>query len=122
MWENDIIQKYPKTFKSLHYVECNEGWKEIIDEVSAKIEAVNNKYSPSSYIHAAQIKQKFGGLRYYVSIEDIDESDVKYVYDLIAEAEKRSFTVCEFCGAPAKLSKWGYNVETVCDEHRISRR
>ena len=57
-----------------------------------------------------------------ICIEDIDESDVKYVYDLIAEAEKRSFTVCEFCGAPAKLSKWGYNVETVCDEHRISRR
>jgi hypothetical protein len=123
MWENNIIQKYPKTFKSLHYLECNEGWKEIIDEVSAKIEAVNNKYSPSSYIHAAQIKQKFGGLRYYINIEDIDEQDVKYVYEVIAEAESKSFTVCEVCGQHASSAKdRRYYIETLCDEHRISRR
>ena len=122
MWENDIIQKYPKTFKTLSYLECNEGWKDLVDEVSAKIETINNKYPSSSYVHAAQIKQKFGGLRYYVSIEEIDSDDVNYIYNMINEAEKRSFTICEFCGAPAKLSKWGYNIETVCDEHRISRR
>lgn len=123
MWETEIIEKYPKTFKRLRYVECSEGWKELIDEVSSKIETINNKYSPSSYIRAAQIKQKFGGLRYYVDIEDIDEQDVKYVYDVIAEAESKSFTICEVCGQHASTAKdRRYYVETLCNEHRISRR
>lgn len=122
MWETEILEKYPKTFKVLGYFECNEGWKHIIDDVSAKIEAINNKYPESSYIHAVQVKQKFGGLRYYVSIEEIDSDDVNYAYSIIADAEKMSYTICELCGAPAKVSKWGYNIETKCDEHRATRR
>lgn len=122
MWETKIIEKYPKTFRVLGYFECNEGWKELIDEVSAKIEAVNNKYPESSYINAVQVKQKFGGLRYYVSIEEIDSHDVDYIYGIIEQAEKRSISICEFCGAPAKVSKWGYNIETACDEHSTTGR
>ena len=122
MWESEMYDKYPKTLKGLSYFEINEGWKGLVEEITSKIEVVNNKYSPSSYIRAAQVKQKFGGLRYYVSIEEVDEQDVKHVYDIIAEAEKRSFTICEFCGQPAKQGKYGYTIETVCDEHRTSRR
>ena len=122
MWETELLEKYPKTFKVLGYFECNEGWKHLIDDVSAKIEAINNKYPESSYIHAVQVKQKFGGLRYYISIEEIDSDDINYIYSIIADAEKMSYTVCEFCGAPAKVSKWGYNIETACDEHSTTRR
>lgn len=122
MWEFELFEKYPKTFQSLDYVECNEGWKEIVDQVSFKIEQVNNKYPGSSYIHASQIKQKFGGLRYYVSFEDINNDDVNYVYSIIEEAEKRSLTICEICGAPGKRSKQGYYMETVCDEHNNTNR
>jgi hypothetical protein len=123
MWESEMHDKYPKTLKGLSYFEINEGWKELVEEITSKIEVVNNKYSPSSYIRAAQVKQKFGGLRYYISIEEIDEQDVRYVYDMIAEAEKRSFTICEYCSSPAKNTTGRhYHVETVCDEHRTSRR
>jgi uncharacterized protein YfkK (UPF0435 family) len=122
MWESEMHDKYPKTLKGLSYFEINEGWKELVEEITSKIEVVNNKYSPSSYIRAAQVKQKFGGLRYYISIEEIDEQDVRYVYDMIAEAEKRSFTICEYCGSPANTSRDRPYVETLCDEHRTSRR
>jgi hypothetical protein len=122
MWETELYNKYPKTLSNLSYFEISEGWKGLVDEITSKIETINNKYSPSSYIRAAQVKQKFGGLRYYISIEEIDEQDVRYVYDMIAEAEKRSFTICEYCGSPAKTSKDRTYVETLCDEHRISRR
>ena len=122
MWESEMYEKYPKTLKGLSYFEINEGWNELIEEITFKIEVINNKYSPSSYIRAAQIKQKFGGLRYYISIEDVEEQDVKYVYDIIAEAENRSFTICEYCSSPAKTSKGRTYVETLCNEHRTSRR
>ena len=122
MWESEMYDKYSKTLKGLSYFEINEGWKELVEEITCKIEVVNNKYSPSSYIRAAQVKQKFGGLRYYISIEEIDEQDVRYVYDMIAEAEKRSFTICEYCGSPANTSKDRTYVETLCNEHRTSRR
>ena len=123
MWESEMYEKYPKTLKGLSYFEINEGWNELVEEITSKIEAINNKYSPSSYIRAAQIKQKFGGLRYYISIEDVEEQDVKYVYDIIAEAENKSFTICETCGSPTKVNKdRPYYVKTLCDEHRTSRR
>lgn len=122
MWESEMYEKYPKTLKGLSYFEINKGWNELVEEITSKIEVINNKYSPSSYIRAVQVKQKFGGLRYYISIEDVEEQDVKYVYDIIAEAEKRSFTICEYCGSTAKISKHRTYVETLCDEHKISRR
>ncbi len=122
MWESEMYDKYPKTLKCLSYFEINEGWKGLVEEITSKIETINNKYSPSSYVRAAQVKQKFGGLRYYISIEDVEEQDVRYVYDMIAEAEKRSFTICEYCGSPANTSRDRPYVETLCDEHRISRR
>ncbi len=122
MWESEMYDKYPKTLKGLSYFEINEGWKGLVEEITSKIETINNKYSPSSYVRAAQVKQKFGGLRYYISIEDVEEQDVRYVYDMIAEAEKRSFTICEYCGSPANTSRDRPYVETLCDEHRTSRR
>jgi len=122
MWESEMYDKYPKTLKGLSYFEINEGWKGLVEEITSKIETINNKYSPSSYVRAAQVKQKFGGLRYYISIEDVEEQDVRYVYDMIAEAEKRSFTICEYCGSPANTSRDRFYGATLCDEHRTSRR
>ena len=57
---------------------------------------------------AAQVKEKFGGLRFYV-----DNSD-DYVRGVIAMAESMSYRTCEDCGAPGKQSGKGW-IKTVCD-------
>lgn len=60
----------------------------------------------------AQVKEKFGGLRFYVnrSTPALDEA--------IAKAEAQSYTICEECGAPGKLRSGGW-LRTLCDTHAV---
>lgn len=55
-----------------------------------------------------QIKEKFGGLRYYMG------SETKAMTEAISEAERKSFETCEQCGAPGKLRRGGW-ISTLCD-------
>ena len=57
-----------------------------------------------------QVKQKFGGLRFYIN----DGS--KEVFDKITESEKKSYEICEKCGEPGKSTKGGW-ITTLCDFH-----
>jgi hypothetical protein len=61
-----------------------------------------------------QIKEKFGGLRFYVDRSDHDQ-------DLaISFAEAMSNRVCEVCGRPGHHRQGGW-VKTLCDEHHRAR-
>ncbi len=62
----------------------------------------------SSHPRAAQVKEKFGGLRFYMTSAD-DE-----IRDLIAGAEALSQKTCESCGEGGLLRKSGY-WSTLCD-------
>lgn len=53
------------------------------------------------------MKEKFGGLRYYANPGDVDEETSKRFYDLIHEAEAKSFEICERCGQPGRLARRG---------------
>jgi hypothetical protein len=57
-----------------------------------------------------QIKEKFGGLRFYVENTPVNGHDV------IDKYEKLSYSVCETCGNAGVLraGKW---LKTRCDEH-----
>jgi hypothetical protein len=58
---------------------------------------------------ASQIKEKFGGLRFYMT------HATDKMYDLINEAERKSYTTCEVCGAPGEERGGGW-IRTLCDE------
>lgn len=57
-----------------------------------------------------QIKEKFGGLRFYVDGANLDQE--KY----IDFAESLSVRVCEVCGKPGRRRQGGW-IKTLCDEH-----
>lgn len=57
-----------------------------------------------------QVKQKFGGLRFYIN----DGS--KEIFGKITEAENKSFEICEKCGEPGKPTRGGW-ITTLCDFH-----
>jgi hypothetical protein len=59
---------------------------------------------------AAQVKEKFGTLRFY-----FDGGD-DYVRGLVAMAESMSTVTCEECGNPGK-QRGGRWIQTLCDEH-----
>ena len=59
---------------------------------------------------AVQVKEKFGGLRFYVHAA----TDKHYNY--ISFAESMSYRTCEECGAPGKTYTDGWHM-TLCDIH-----
>lgn len=62
-----------------------------------------------------QIKEKFGGLRFYIG------AGSAAVHDAIQAAEDESFRTCEECGAPGKRRGGGW-VKTLCNVHEAERR
>lgn len=62
---------------------------------------------------AEQVKEKFGGLRFYYRGGD------DYISGLSAMAESMSYITCEDCGNPGKPNKIGW-IRTLCTTHRSS--
>ena len=72
--------------------------KQIMEEEASKVPV------------AVQIKEKFGGLRFYV------QAATSKHYDYISFAESMSYRTCEQCGAPGKRYSMGWH-KTLCDIH-----
>lgn len=79
--------------------------QEVIDEAKAKMDEEASKVPV-----AVQVKEKFGGLRFYVQAA----TDKHYNY--ISFAESMSYKTCEECGAPGKTYTDGWHM-TLCDIH-----
>jgi hypothetical protein len=69
---------------------------------------------PMPYITASQVKEKFGGLRFYTN-GYTDE-----VSGMIRMAESMSYRTCEVCGNPGRSNNYGW-ISTLCDTHRLER-
>lgn len=61
--------------------------------------------------HVTQIKEKFGGLRFYIGVGSEE------IFNIINEYEKLSYTICEECGMPGKLRYDVGMLVTLCDKH-----
>jgi hypothetical protein len=104
---------YPRDAFNRHFpledaLNCiGPGWKTSI--ITLWEFCKDNKIS----IH--QIKEKFGGLRFYFAVGD------KKVFDkmteLVTKAENESFNHCELCGQPGKLRDSLRWFKTLCEEH-----
>ena len=79
--------------------------QEMIDEAKAKLDEETLRVPV-----AVQVKEKFGGLRFYVQAA----TDKHYSY--ISFAESMSYRTCEECGAPGKTYTDGWHM-TLCDIH-----
>src|ERR1035437_4500630 len=88
-----------------------EGWEKIVEDCDKALFAIDSKYLP------AQIKEKWGVLRFYWDSSYDFESDKWAKMSLIvAKAENDSAIVCEDCGQPGELrSKDRYWIRTLCD-------
>jgi hypothetical protein len=92
--------------------ECGDGWAELLVELCQKIQLHLNTLTSKQVenILVLQVKEKYGTLRFYVSVHD----DVLEKY--IRDAEEKSANTCEVCGKPGKVLG-EYWLFTACDEH-----
>ncbi len=91
--------------------ECGDGWYDIIRRLSEKLERWNEENSNDDMppIEACQVKEKFGGLRFYV------DNCPEEMHEHIHAAEHESETTCDRCGKPGK-SRGGGWIRTLCDD------
>lgn len=91
------------------YKDCfpvGEGWRPLIEKLVNDIIKINPK------VEVTQVKEKFGGLRFYI-IGGNDE-----VYDLIDLAENESLKICENCGTKENVTTKGGWLVTLCNKCR----
>ena len=137
--QDQLYEKYPKIFaqKDLDMrqtamcwgISCDDGWYNIIDMICAEIEnhIENENWSihfkkergelPADapnypQIEATQVKEKLGGLRFYLNYYD------DFIRGVISMAESMSYRICESCGNPGKCNEEGWLI-TLCDPCRV---
>jgi len=115
-----LLEKYPNLYRQYYLsmrdtcmcwgFECRDGWFNIIDDLSKKI----TETDPD--VQAAQVKEKFGGLRFYI------DGGSEEVRKLIDEAEEESYKTCEKCGTKENVSQtktgWIFTLCAKCEEER----
>ena len=93
---------------------CSDGWFDIIWDLSSKLEpliqkCIDEEQDTELYPKAFQVKEKFGGLRFYMTCGS------REIFDLIEEAEILSYKTCEECGKPGEERDGGW-IHTLCDD------
>jgi hypothetical protein len=140
-----LFKAYPKIFPNavskdeqhiseyeLFSFQVEDGWYDIIENLCYTIqnhidsretylfhkknsggEVKDSDYIPQ--VVAVQVKEKFGGLRFYVSGGD------EFCRGAIFMAEALSHHTCELCSSKGELRKGGW-VRTLCDQHEEERK
>ena len=100
--QDQLIEKYPDQFKNLKYIECEDGWYEILSRlcyiVNNRLDYRTKTNEPLDFSWS-QIKEKFGGLRAYCYGAD------EFIRGAVEMAESMSYITCEFTGEKGKLRK-----------------
>jgi hypothetical protein len=123
-----LIEQYPDQFKNLKYLECDNGWYEILSRlfsiVHNRLDHKKRLNEPLESFCWSQIKEKFGGLRVYCHGAD------DFINGAIDMAESVSCITCEVTGEKGKVryKKFDENgkpttawVKTLCDNEAIKQ-
>ena len=118
IFSEKLFNEFPKLFEhrknkqiSLLYfgVECNSGWFDLIYNLTKTVSKLVKEKGIKDF-EIVQIKEKFGGLRYYTNFY------TESIGKLIRDAEEKSYKICEVCGKPGKLRKVSW-YRTLCKDH-----
>lgn len=133
-FEKRMKDKYPEMFSRPYGGFCvDKGWWPILESLCGQIDSYtkwknntaearlkdsqNTLAIPAKVpqVVVAQIKEKFGGLRFYY------EGGDDYIRGMVQMAEVWADHSCEECGAPGKSRKGSW-IKTLCNQHDAERR
>lgn len=128
--DDALCRDFPKLFKNRYLppdkscmyfgFEVGDGWEPLIRECAAKLEAINDLIrNPEQHIVAAQVKEKFGGLRFYIDSYPAEYD--KEVTEAIRIAEAKADETCEDCGAAGSAKGSTGWISTLCQPCREKR-
>ena len=120
-------EKYPKMLAGKYGgFAIGKGWWVIVDKLMGQIQwHIDNSIKGNKWdlendktdvrpiipqVTVAQIKEKFGGLRFYYDGGD------EYIHGLVSMAESWADIACEECGGIGERRSGGW-IRTLCDKH-----
>lgn len=123
--EQKLIDRWPTWFdaqgdlrRTLMPFGCehDDGWFNLLWRLCEDLEPLVVEYEKETdhRFEVVQVKEKFGGLRFYV--ENADDP----IRQRIELAELESLKTCEVCGTPGQRRNRGW-IQTLCDGHADER-
>jgi len=120
-----FVHKHIKFTRGINYIkqsnpydygfDINDGWYKLVYELILKIR-INDEAKGKWVTKVTQCKEKFGGLRFYVT----GTSDKNW--DLIREAEQKSYGVCEVTASEVEVGVWNNGwVQTLCRKEALRK-
>ena len=117
-WFENLKKEYPELLSGVHYASIGKGWNELVSNLCYKIAQYQKNVKDPSFEDpvVVQIKEKFGGLRFYFYGGD------DYIRGMVDFAESMSFSICEDCSKPggAKGRGWVRTLCEDCDQKEVS--
>ena len=126
--ELKLVEKYPMIFKDYGGdlrktcmawgMSCGDGWYNLINNLCKDLMIIIK--GTNTKITAEQVKEKFGGLRFYFSVQedDVQEDDDTDLFGKISNrinvAEEMSYKICETCGEDGEVRGGGW-LKTLCN-------
>ena len=112
-------EQFPKMFAEQYGgFAVGAGWWPILEALCANIQQhldwKNREVEVVPQVVVEQVKEKFGGLRFYY------EGGDEQIYGMVRMAEVWAGMACEDCGEPGKRRGGGW-VRTLCDKHEAER-
>lgn len=95
-----------------------KGWHDLVHPL------IDEVFNQEGQVH--QIKEKFGGLRFYYGLDDLDEETPEEtaarqkLRTMVMDAEEKSTQICEECGMPGFTSGKTW-LKTLCTVHHAGR-
>ncbi len=88
--------------------ECEDGWFDLLWKLCEDIDKTN----PPEGFEVCQVKEKFGGLRFYTMCA------TEEIYNRISKAQDDSYNTCEICGSTEDVTSEGAWITTFCKKCR----
>lgn len=121
----ELILKYPKIFEQyegnpsmVNWLDLPEGWISVVDKLCEAIQSyidnvtryTEGKTYKTPQVTCTQMKEKFGGLRFYVNGGDNHTDGMIYM------AEHLCSLTCQKCGSEKNIGQTKGWIATLCEE------
>lgn len=94
--------------KTVKYTEEDDSL--LVDELESAIPEKEELVDSITQVEAVQVKEKFGGLRFYYDGGD------ELIAGMVSFAEHMSYSTCEYCGSTNKVTQTSGWITSLCSK------
>lgn len=106
-WRDELLDRYcPEVWGS---IDTGDGWRPLVEFLYDQVDNYR-------CVTIAQVKEKFGGLRFYISHDHECDCDINNLFNTISVIENLSTYICELCGRYGHTRTDRSYIRTLCDD------